>query len=837
MTIVKQASVTDVSITCQPAPPGYYDSTIEIRPVDLSPRFDQPAYLASILEETKYGTIVTSVSARTYDHKEEGIMYLLTQATNGGEFVFELNDDNGDIMVVSEETDALKTPEYVLFIEAEDRRSQPTRSVSTVVTIFVNDTNNQCPEFSKEAYFGEISASDLYAVESGTLTQLLIIATDNDTIIEYTDISISSGDVDNIFALDPSDTVNRQSNQWSIKLVEPLLIQDGLTYNLTVTLTDTATGRCTPQVIDVTIIAADLSPRFDFNEYKAAIDERAPIGTLVVKVEAHSGYDNTTTNIYYSLKSGNNQGLAVFTIDRKTGWITVIDDKTDAETVKEFTLVVVAEDRATQPTRTSSATVIITLNDINDNCPRFDDMYYTGTVTPQDKYVVRNDGSLSKLALTTVDEDTTYSGKIEQVPGPNDGIFGIEENVVSDRSTEVYVTLEDPTKLGLDFYTLLISITDDNTVPSVPPCDNIIANVSIIITADLSPVFDVPPGGYIGYLIENSPIGTFIITIIAKSYDGSTGNIKYQLKDGKGLFEIGRDSGDITTISADVDFELIQEYTLVVEAQDRSTEPFRSATTTVIIRITNTNDNCPEFERTSYSGQISLQDLYVTEDNTLDRLILIANDADPTFDGEIDVLFGPGLGVFDVEEDRSIIGRSRVSIRLVDDDRLTDSSYDLQILAYDTSAVPSVDCSGTPINVHIEVVSDFAPIFTSPEYTTTIIEGAAIGTWVVQVEATSQGTQPDIVYIIKSVSNIGASFFTIDRDTGIIRVASDQTDFEAIPEYIIVVEAQDRGTEPFRSATTTVTVTLLNMNDNCPRFDELRYTGTVTPLRQVCSQE
>ena len=56
------------------------------------------------------------------------------------------------------------------------------RSISSTVTIFVSDTNNQCPQFTKDAYFGEISASDVYALEVGTLKQLLLVANDNDTV-------------------------------------------------------------------------------------------------------------------------------------------------------------------------------------------------------------------------------------------------------------------------------------------------------------------------------------------------------------------------------------------------------------------------------------------------------------------------------------------------------------------------------------------------------------------------------------------------------------------------------------------------------------------------------
>ena len=54
--------------------------------------------------------------------------------------------------------------------------------------------------------------------------------------------------------------------------------------------------------------------------------------------------------------------------------------------------------------RTASTTVIITVDNMNDNCPSFEDKY-TGTVTPQDKYVIKNDGTLNRLVLTTMDPD------------------------------------------------------------------------------------------------------------------------------------------------------------------------------------------------------------------------------------------------------------------------------------------------------------------------------------------------------------------------------------------------------------------------------------------------
>ncbi|XP_072050322.1 protocadherin-15-like [Amphiura filiformis] len=172
-----KASVTDDTITCETG--RHYQTTIDIKPKDLSPIFQPAVYNVSIPEGTKAGTIVITVSATTHDG-EEGIMYLLINATKNGTEFFTVNDENGKVTVISEITDAVRTPEYILFVEAQDRRSQPTRTRHTVVTISVTDTNNQCPEFTKKNYTGEISASDLYAVELGTLTQLFIVAIDTD---------------------------------------------------------------------------------------------------------------------------------------------------------------------------------------------------------------------------------------------------------------------------------------------------------------------------------------------------------------------------------------------------------------------------------------------------------------------------------------------------------------------------------------------------------------------------------------------------------------------------------------------------------------------------------
>ena len=58
-----------------------------------------------------------------------------------------------------------------------------------------------------------------------------------------------------------------------------------------------------------------------------------------------------SSKIFYHLQSASNNGSRVFDVEKTSGNITVISDATDAETTTEYTLVVEAEDRASNPVR------------------------------------------------------------------------------------------------------------------------------------------------------------------------------------------------------------------------------------------------------------------------------------------------------------------------------------------------------------------------------------------------------------------------------------------------------------------------------------------------------
>ncbi|KPP78736.1 Cadherin-7-like, partial [Scleropages formosus] len=111
------------------------------------------------------------------------------------------------------------------------------------------------------------------------------------------------------------------------------------------------------------------------------------------------------------------------------------------------------------------------------------------------------------------------------------------------------------------------------------------------------------------------------------------------------------------------------------------------------------------------------------------------------------------------------------------------------------------------------------------------------GTSVVQVVATdaddpTYGNSARVVYSILE----GQPYFSVESKTGIIRTALPSMDREARDQYLLVIQAKDMvGQMGGLSGTTSVTVTLTDVNDNPPRFTRKSYQFTVPESLPVAS--
>ncbi|CAI9592537.1 unnamed protein product [Staurois parvus] len=131
--------------------------------------------------------------------------------------------------------------------------------------------------------------------------------------------------------------------------------------------------------------------------------------------------------------------------------------------------------------------------------------------------------------------------------------------------------------------------------------------------------------------------------------------------------------------------------------------------------------------------------------------------------------------------------------------------------------------------IKIQDINDNEPKFLDGPYTASVPEMSPVGTSIIQVSATdaddpTYGSSARVVYSILQ----GQPYFSVDSKTGIIRTALTNMDREAREYYEVIIQAKDMGGQQGGLAgTSTVNITLSDVNDNPPRFPQKHYQMNV----------
>ncbi|XP_073704177.1 cadherin-18a [Garra rufa] len=167
-------------------------------------------------------------------------------------------------------------------------------------------------------------------------------------------------------------------------------------------------------------------------------------------------------------------------------------------------------------------------------------------------------------------------------------------------------------------------------------------------------------------------------------------------------------------------------------------------------------------------------------------------------------------------------------------DREKKSHYVLHARAVDRFSNRAVEPESEFI-IKVQDVNDNAPKFPDGPFSASVPEMADIGMSVFQITATdaddpTYGNSAKIVYSILQ----GQPFFTVDPKTGVIRTALPNMDRETREVYSVIIQAKDMaGSVGGLSGSTTVNITLTDVNDNPPRFPQKNYQLYVPESAQV----
>lgn len=741
---------------------------------DNAPRFSQ-IFSAHVPENSPLGYTVTRV---TTSDEDIGVNAISRYSIMDTSLPFIINPSTGDI-VISRPLNREDTDRYRIRVSAHDSGW----TVSTDVTIFVTDINDNAPRFSRPSYY--LDCPELPEIGS-RVTQ--VSATDPDegsngqvfyfikSQSEYFRINATTGEIFNKQVLkyqNVSGFSNVNINRHSFIVTSSDRGNPSLLSETTVTIN--------------TVDSNDNAPQFLQTKYFTPVTKNVKVGTKLIKVTAVDDKDfGLNSEVEYFILNENHLGK--FKLDNNTGWISVASSLI-SDLNQNFLITVTAKDKGNPPL-SSQATVQIIVTEENYHTPEFSQSHMSATI-PESHSI----GAIVRT-VSARDRDTAMNGLVRYSisSGNEEGIFAINS------STGILTLAK-----ALDYelcqkHEMTISATDGGWVARTGYCS---VTVNVIDVNDNSPVF--LPDEYFPTVLENAPSGTTVIHLNATDADsGTNAVIAYTVQSSDSdLFVIDPNTGVITT-QGFLDFETKQSYHLTVKAFNVPDEE-RCSFATVNIQLKGTNEYVPRFVSKLYYFEIS----EAAPKGTIVGEVF-ASDRDLGTDGEVHyLLFGNSRKKgFQINKKT---GQIYVSGLL---DREKEERVSLKVLAKNFGSIRGADIDEVTVNVTVLDAND-PPVFSLNIYSVQISEGVPTGTHVTFVSAFDSDSVPSwsrFSYFIGSGNENGA--FSINPQTGQITVTAE-LDRETLPIYNLTVLAVDSGT-PSATGSASLLVTLEDINDNGP---------------------
>ncbi|XP_016147488.1 protocadherin Fat 1 [Sinocyclocheilus grahami] len=753
---------------------------------DNSPKFRLSEYKVTVPGDAPSGTTVIKTSAVDEDDGSNADIIYTIDSDIGH---FETNPLSGAI-VTKESLIGLENGLYSFLVKAKDSGSPPRQSVIPV-SIRIVPPETSIPKFAEPSLWLELS-EDL-AVGS----EMDIFQTENKRPVIYSLVggNTPESNKDDVFAID--------SSTGKLTLTKRLDYETIKRYQLAVQVRDAEYRMEIVSVIDVSIHLKDVndnSPQFESYPYQSYIVENLPKGTSIVQVKATDLDSWLNGQVTYTLHEIQERSdvLEMFAVNSESGWITTLNE-IDREKTDRYRITVLATDQAQGLQMTGTTVVEVTVVDTNDNPPKFPEAVFKGTV--------REDESTPGSVVTILSYTDSDSEEVNRrfscfiTGGDPQGLFDVKH------TDGVWVVTVSKTldREERDFYLLNITATDGTFETKAT------VEITVLDANDNSPVCE--KDVYTQTVPEDALVGRQILQVSATDADiQSNAEITYQLSgSGAESFTIDAKTGAVRTLVT-LDREMTDVFNLTVRAMDGGN---RFCQASVFITVDDVNDNAPKF--TSDQHHISI--FHNTQPGTYVAR-LEAFDADIGMNGKIRYTFEDSAGgLFTVEESSGIISLERSL------DRQTKATHVLRIRATDHGS-PHRLSSLSSVVVTVLDANDHPLAFEHREYVSTLPEDVTIGTKLLNVFAASRDREmsSQTTYSITSGNEQGA--FRIDSQTGDIFVM-EPLDYEVSPQHYLTVKATARGKESL-SDIATVTVHLLDINDNSPVFSQKIYSAVVS---------
>jgi len=370
------------------------------------------------------------------------------------------------------------------------------------------------------------------------------------------------------------------------------------------------------------------------------------------------------------------------------------------------------------------------------------------------------------------------------------------------------------------FYSLVIEALDGGNPPLK---GQMTVNITIQDVNDNQPIFN--QSRYFATVPENATIGTSVMQVFATDTDsGDNGRITYSINrrqsDRDSMFVIDSQTG-VISVNRLLDFETKEVHELVVVYSDNGLQPLET-TAFVSIRVSDVNDNQPTINLIFLSDDATPK---ISEDAQPGEFVARISVNDPDSKEEysnVNVTLEGGDGHFGLTTRDNIIYLMIVSLPL---DREIMPNYTLLVTATDQGNPPLH--ATKQFQLVVTDTNDNPPEFDRTIYYANVLEVADPGTSVFKISALDkdEGNNSVVTYSILDTPQTHSDWFQIDPKTGLITTRK-HIDCETDPVPQLTILAVDSGDPPL-SGSTIVRVTIRDVNDNEPIFDQSFYNVSI----------
>lgn len=744
---------------------------------DEKPQFAYQHINVSLSEHTSPNTLVAMLTAADHDQGTNGSVTYTFHSSVEQSYpnMFALDSLTGQL-TTRNKLDRENIAEYDIQVIAKDQ-GVPQQSSTVTVFLRVDDVNDNNPEFYPKRYF--VALADDAAI--GTSVSK-VQATDRDdgdnAIITF---KLESGG-DGLFVVD----------NWTgvISLRSSLRSSQKSFFKLVISAKDRGDRRADKDAIVEIIreskleeLEFDSSVSYEFQIHEDSSTENAKVGREVGKPKLTSQFAAAEFAIIYGDSNGD------FKIDEKTGAISTAK-RIDREVNPMYTLTVVARAGLAY----GKTFVKISIMDLNDNAPVFardrDEIHIPeNAAVGQEIYLAR-----AKDADDGINSRVSYSLSYNHE----------EQFRISEETGVLYlnrpIRVEPGTILNVEI------MATDGGDPALSTKNNVIITIEDV--NDHTPVFD--HTSYETSLLESTPVNSRFFALSASDADlGANGRISYKIIEGNSENKFGIFPDGFLFVKSQLDREERDYYSLTVGCHDGGNPP-RSTEVPVIIHVIDENDNAPQFTNATFTFSIA-------ENEPIDSFVgkLTAFDRDIGRNAELIYMLSNVQSDFTVDTRNGFIK----TLHAFDREALVKSTGQnfilLEATVMDNSVVRLKD--KVKVKIFITDVNDHAPQFLRAPYKVQVSEGSSLGSQLVRVYTfdADEGLNGDVFYFISEGNEDGK--FAIDEATGQVTLVKS-LDRETVSIYKLKVVAHDVPAVGRLSSTTTVTIEVLDENDDAPEF-------------------